>query len=395
MWEVRTERYVSVDRRITIHSKSKSFDEEISSDGYARVPTLVPDFHDKGGSYARSTWINVIQPSNDYHDHDIAVIFPTNLWQPGFPHLQSSERLTITREGWVIPKQYTIGYSLLRPIPGRKAMIEWFEMRGINAVPSEAGQVAAQVISSAGNLLACGMFADRETVQLLNSMAESHSEQRREGKPVRRVAPDRAKHRDEIKQHFAERAKRSFGYWNSLEYFLERSVFRAGLRVQCPTCAYYNWFDLDAIGYNLNCSRCLNEFRLSQAPHDLASFEWFYRVIGPFAAPDYVRGGYAVALTLRCIAERHESELTWSTGLELKELGCEVDFAGWYRRGSRLFESEREEPVFLVGEAKSFGLNAINKQSIDNFRLVAEQFPGSIMIVSSLKPIADYSPKRA
>ena len=239
--------------------------------------------------------------------------------------------------------------------------------------------------------MACGMFADRETVELLNSMAESHSEQQRDGRPIRRSVPDRAKHRNEIKQHFAQRAKRSFGHWNRLNYFLERSVFRAGLRVQCPTCAYYIWFDLETISYNPTCSRCLNEFKLSQAPDDLGDFEWFYRVIGPFAAPDYVRGGYAVALTLRCIAERHEAELTWSTGLELNELGCEVDFAGWYQRGSLMSNREREEPVFFVGEAKSFGRSAIAKKSIDNLRLLAERFPNAFMIVSSLKTIADYS----
>ncbi len=113
-------------------------------------------------------------------------------------------------------------------------------------------------------------------------------------------------------------------------------------------------------------------------------------MIGPFAAPDYGRGGYAVALTLRCIAERHETEMTWSTGLVLDNLDCEVDFAAWYRRGS-LLDDERDEPVLLVGEAKSFGKNAIDDDALASLRQVAERFPGAIIVASSLRPISEYS----
>ena len=349
------------------------------------MPTLAPDFHERSGLYTRSAWINVITPTANYRNSEIAVVYPSNLWHPGYPRLRSSERLTITREGWSIPERYPIGYSLLRPATGREAIIEWLQTQGIEAIPSEAGQVAAQVISAAGGLLACGMFADKETIELLNSMAENHAEQRRDGKQVRRMIPDRAKHRDEISQHFIRRSKRSFAFWTKLDHFLECSVFRAGLRVQCPTCAYYNWFDLDEMSYKPTCTRCLKEFKLSQTPDELRKFQWFYRVIGPFAAPDYARGAYAVALTLRCIAERHETALTWSTGLELNELGCEVDFAGWYRRGGVLSDREQEEPVLLIVEAKSFGRSAFTENSIDNLRLVADQFPGAFMIVSSLR----------
>jgi len=393
MWEVRTERYVSIDRKIIVTSRSRSFDEEVDADGYARIPTLEPDFRGKGSSYTSSNWINVIRPSNNYRDQDVAIAFPSNLWKLGFPRLRSTDQVIITREGWAVPQRYSVGYLLLQPIGGRTALIEWLATQGIKALPSEAGQVAAQVISAAGSLPACGMFADRETVDLLNSMAESHSEQQRAGRSVRRFAPDRTKHRNEIKQHFALKAKRSLGFWNNLNYFLERSVFRAGLRVQCPICAYYNWFDLDAITYKPVCARCLNEFRLGQSPDDLKNLDWYYRVMGPFAAPDYVRGGYAVALTLRCIAERHDSELTWSTGLDLKELESEIDFAGWYRRGFVLSDNELEEPSFFIGEAKSFGRDAFDKKSLDHLRTVAERFPGAYVIVSSLKTIADYTGK--
>ena len=85
------------------------------------------------------------------------------------------------------------------------------------------------------------MFADRTTIELLSETAESHADVNRSGKRVAATTPDRSKHMKTIRQHFDERAKRSFGYWNALDYFLERSVFRAGLRLQWHPNQIYAW----------------------------------------------------------------------------------------------------------------------------------------------------------
>ena len=374
--------------RVLIKTKSQSFEAEITEGKHAKIPTLAPEFRNATGSYAKAHWMNVVVPTSSRRNDGPAIVYPSNLWHPRPPGTAISHELTVTREGWTLPQEHDIGYTLLRPSSGRDALIEWFAQNGITALPSEEGQVAAQIIAAAGSLLSCGMLADAQTLALLNEMAESLSQRSREGRPVKATGPDRAKHVHQIREHFDRREKRGFGYWTKLDFFLERSVFRAGLRVQCPTCAYHNWFDLDAMGYVLACTRCLKQFKFSQTPSDLASAKWYYRVIGPFAAPDYARGGYAVALTLRCLAEKNE--LTWSTGLALKELKREVDFVAWYRRGSMLDE-EREEPVLVLGEAKSFGKNAIDDDDLAGLREVAARFPGAVLVVSSLRSIAEYS----
>ncbi len=376
--------------RILIKAKSKSFDTEITESKNAKIPTLAPEFHNATGTYAKAHWMNVVSPSSTRLDDGPAIVYPSNLWHPKPPGTTISRELTVTREGWTLPRRQDIGYTLLRPSSGRDAVTEWFADNGIEAHPSEEGQVAAQVIAAAGSLLGCGMFADADTLSLLNKMAESHAERSRGGRPVKATGPDRAKHLDLIRQHFQRREKQGFGYWTRLDYFLKRSVFRAGLRVQCPTCAHHNWFDLGAMGYVLTCTRCLKQFNFSQTPSDLARAQWFYRVIGPFAAPNYAHGGYAVALTLRCLSENRENELTWSTGLNLNELNREIDFVAWYRRSSTL-GGEREEPFFLFGEAKSFGKNVFDEDVVTGLRDVAERFPGAVLVVSSLRPIADYT----
>jgi hypothetical protein len=82
--------------------------------------------------------------------------------------------------------------------------------------------------------------------------------------------------------------------------------------------------------------------------------------------------------------------MTWTTGLNLQPLNCELDFAAWHRPG-RMLNDERDEPVLIIGEAKSFGKNAISEDAVISLREVANRFPGAIMIVSSLREISDYT----
>lgn len=392
IWDAATSSERWRTKKLVVTAKSAAFDEEIDQDGYVKIPAPAPEFRNRAKTYSHSTWVNVVVPGNTMRDDQLATVFPSNLWNPGYPRLLTGEELTMTREGWVIPQSHDIGYSLVRPVTGRDAFMGWFEEQSIAASPSDAGQVADQVISTAGSLLSCNMFSDKETIQLLNSMAESHSEPRRGGNKIQRKLPDKTRNHNAVKNHFDEREKRSFGFWAKLNYFIERSVFRAGLRVQCPNCAYYNWYDLTTIDYSLICNRCLKEFSFSQLPDRLRKTDWYYRVIGPFASPDYAQGAYAVALTLKCLAaESHGHEITWSTGLELQPLNVEIDFAVWYRRGHIGIEPETDEPVLMIGEAKSFGSDAIKSEDIETLRVVGEQLPGAFLVVSALKSIDEFS----
>jgi len=378
--------------KILVAAKSISFNEERVGRGHVSVPAPAPSFLNASGNYTQSRWINVIRPSNRTYEDDIALVYPSNIWDPGYPNLVTGDRLSVSREGWNLNQEHAIGYSLIDLQTGREAFIEWLTSQGIKARPSEEGQIATQVIANAGGLLACGMFADRETIELLNGMAEAHAKPVRQGERVTAAMPDRSKHINTVRQHFDKRAKHSFGFWNQLNHFLERNVFRAGLRVQCPVCGYQNWFDLDKVSYSPTCSRCLNDFKFAQSPQELQSVDWFYRVIGPFAVPDYAGGAYAVALTLRCLAPYDSSEMTWSTGLVFEHFKCEIDFLAWYRRGGIIIEGdESDEPSLLIGEAKSFGKDAIGEKSIASLKKVAERFPGSIMVISSLRKIDDYT----
>lgn len=378
------------DRKLCISAQTAHFDEEVPSSGLVRIPAPAPSFLNRSGQYSPSRWINVVASGKAFADETPAIVYPSNLWAPNYPRIATSDRLRVGREGWILRKEHDIGYSLLELQTGRGAVVGWLKTHGIDAEPSEEGQIATQVIKAAGGLMASGMFADRETIELLGEMAEGHAYLSRNGRQVLASTPARSKHINQIQQHFTAREKRSFGYWNALKYFLKRGVFKAGLHVQCPTCGNQNWLDLESISARPTCSRCLNEFEFSQAPEHLQKVKWFYRVIGPFAAPDYARGGYAVALTLRALSSDHDSETTWSTGLKLNQLNCELDFIGWHRRAGT-GHAERNEPSLVVGEVKSFGRAAINDEVIATLKNVGSRFPGAIMVASTLRQAGDLS----
>lgn len=376
--------------KILATGKSVSFEVEVTPNASTKIPAPSPPFLNRSEQYRRSHWMNVIVPSRSFGSENPAIVYPTNLWSPDFPRLTMGDHLRVGREGWVLQSAFAIGYSVLSLQIGRDAIIDWFKTQGIDAKPSEEGQIATQVISAAGGLLPSGMFADAATLSLLGEMAESHAEVSRGGKTVAKATPDRSKHINTVRQHFDAREKRSFGYWNRLDYFLERSVFRAGVRVQCPICGYRNWMDLNSLSYRPTCTRCLNEFPFSQKPTDLQKVDWFYRVVGPFTAPDFARGAYCVALTLRTLADPHHTDMTWSTGLSLAQLNCEIDFVAWHREG-RMLNDERDDPLLVIGEAKSFGRNAVNDEAVATLRKVAERFPGSVMVVSVLRGASELS----
>lgn len=376
------------ERKLRVWALDAHFDEEVPSSGLVRIPAPSPSFLNRTGRYSTSRWINVVASSKAFSDETPAVVYPSNLWAPDYPRIATSDRLRVGREGWTLCKEHDIGYSLLELQTGRDAVVGWLKTLDIDAEPSEEGQIATQVIKAAGGLMASGMFADRKTIELLGEMAEGHAYLSRNGRQVLASTPARSKHINQIQQHFKAREKRSFGYWNELKYFLKRGVFKAGVHVQCPICGNQNWLDLESISARPTCSRCLNEFEFSQAPEHLQKVKWFYRVVGPFAAPDYARGGYAVALTLRALSPDHYSEATWCTGLKLKQLNCEVDFIGWHRQ-TGFGNGERNEPTLVVGEVKSFGRAAIDDEVIATLKDVGSRFPGAIMVASTLRQAGD------
>ena len=135
------------------------------------------------------------------------------------------------------------------------------------------------------------------------------------------------------------------------------------------------------------CERCLKAFPFPQGD---TRKQWKYRVTGPFSVPNFSEGAYCVVLTLNMFSHKlsgpSHGAMTYTTGLNLKheQFDRGVDFAFWHSESVTL--GQRTEPRFVFGEAKSFAEEAVTDRDIDTLKRVADAVPGSIVVVSVLKP---------
>lgn len=175
----------------------------------------------------------------------------------------------------------------------------------------------------------------------------------------------------------------------TLDSFIKASILRLGLSVECPNCSHRNWYSLETVAERTTCDRCLKAFDFPQGTLDFRN-TWHYRVIGPFAVPDFAEGAYATILALRVFARQlgHDAQLTYSTNLEItlsrqEERPNEIDFAFWYSR-DYLMQYD-EEPVLVFGEAKSFAAESFQQKDIERMECLAAVFPGAFLVFATLK----------
>jgi hypothetical protein len=117
---------------------------------------------------------------------------------------------------------------------------------------------------------------------------------------------------------------------------------------------------------------------------------WAYRLIGPFALPNFAKGGYSAALSIRFFSEvvgdMSFSKVSWASGRELtypdKKI-IEADYLLWIQQTSA-FESNSQARL-IFGESKSFAKEAIGIKDIQAMKELAVRHPGAVLVFSVLK----------
>lgn len=175
------------------------------------------------------------------------------------------------------------------------------------------------------------------------------------------------------------------------EILVDQKVVELGIKIKCSLCDSWNWYKLNKIDETLSCDFCLKSYKFpAKNPLSSNNLVWTYRVVGPFAFNKFADGGYATALSLRffgsVFSHGVRADITWSSGMELSfpdKNKIESYFLIWYLRksiGAIDYPTE-----FIFGEAKSFGEEAFTKKDISRMKVLAEKFPGSILVFSTMK----------
>lgn len=369
--------------RPTLEAESKVIDIPINDDKTEiRFDPLSPEFASEYGN--RFRWANVVRLRDWSRRDQVATVFPCNYKNPSFPKFRlGREHLLPTTEGLVFFPEYRNISERWHLIDGTTALNTWFNDNKITAVLSDAGRATQQIIHSLEGFWGVRALAHKGIIKLVNGMSR---------KPVTRSA-----HYKEFQNKIHNVVSKDIWRHKNFETLVERRAVELGLELKCSKCGSWSWYSVKQLDYSLICDLCLKPFDFPIAnPGDSKHSRWAYRVIGPFALPDYARGGYAASLSIRFFADvigrMDRSEVTWSSGQELtlpSGKKSEADFILWNQRKQMFGTDYPTEIVF--GEAKSFGRDAFKQYDIDNMKLLAESFPGSILVFATMKEAEELS----
>ncbi|HEY9081472.1 hypothetical protein [Magnetovibrio sp.] len=377
-------------QKVRITSKSSSHEALVSkSDRSTKFESLAPDFAERYGADAR--WVNVLSFSSYSQEIDIALAMPSNHKTPDFPRLNSGgEAALVSREGWVFFQQYKNSQVYISFLSGEELISGWFKENGIKTRPSYEGRIANQAIKKIHSLHDASVFADADTIKILNTSAMSirHKSGAENGQEQQfRATGVQAQ---KFKNLLKARSRRGHFDTIKLSHLTDMNIVRLGLSVPCSHCDHDNWYSLEGIGYSLPCELCLNEFSFPQGDFEFSKSPWHFRPVGPFAEPDYARGAYSTILSLRVFSRLlslgGRAKLAYCTGvhLQLPNKEREIDFVAFYQR-SRMF-NEAGEVQYIFGEAKSFASPCLKDADLDTLKALGERFPGSFLVVSTLNP---------
>ncbi|MDD1753910.1 MAG: hypothetical protein LUQ38_12580, partial [Methanotrichaceae archaeon] len=369
--------------RPTLEAESKRLDIPINEDKpEIRFDPLFPEFAAEYGN--RFRWANVVRLQDWSQEGRIATVFPCDYKNPSFPKFGLGlEQVLPTTEGLVIFPQYRNLYERWDLMDGIKAINTWFNDNKITTVLSDAGRATQQIIQTLGGFWGVGSLAHKGIIEMLNEMS--------------RKSVTRSAHYKEFKNKIHTAVNKDIWRNKSFETLVERKAVELGLELRCSKCGSWSWYSITQLDYSLNCELCLKQFDFPVTdPGDSEHSRWAYRVIGPFALPDYARGGYAASLAIRffanVIGRMERSEVSWSSGQELtlpSGKKSEADFILWNQRKGMLGTDYQTEIVF--GEAKSFGRDSFKQDDIDKMKILAESFPGSVLVFATLKDAIELS----
>jgi len=363
--------------RPTVSADEKRIDASVDLEKpVITFDSLWPEFARKYGN--RHRFANVIKIRGWGDNDQIATSFPCNYRNPTFPKFRlGREHLLSTAEGLVFFPEYRNISERWELVSGTNALNTWFNDNKIKATLSDAGRATQQIIQTLGGFWGVGKIANTGTVKLLNEMS--------------RKLLTRSVHYAEFCQKIKDAAGKSIWRYKEFKTLVERNAVELGLELKCAKCGNWGWYSMKHLDYSLTCDLCLKRFDFPITnPGSSQYCKWAYRVIGPFALPDYAKGGYASALAIRffseVIGQMDRGGVTWSSSQELtlptgKKI--ESDFILWYQR-KQMFGTDYPTEI-IFGEAKSFGRDVFKDEDINNAKLLAQTFPGAVLVFATMK----------
>jgi hypothetical protein len=258
---------------------------------------------------------------------------------------------------------------------GESVFAEWLRTKGWQSELSDKGHIAKQMFKQLGGEFGIGLLAIEGVVELLAKLAQNRTIHETAFRGSIAEIANRQKYRVPTAERIAEQ-------------LVEARVVQPGLEMQCPTCRQYSWYSVKEADYELRCPKCLEEFVL---PADkLKQIAWAYKAIGPFSLPQQAYGVYSVLLTLRFFMRQLDGAVTPLLSFTSKRASTsiEADLALFFRESKYRIT----RPDLIFAECKTF--NEFDRRDADRMLLLAAEFPGAVLVFSTLRKSLTEKEKR-
>ena len=386
IWSEQTNAYVGPTRALRVTAQEKHVSLTVREDDTSEFQSLAPSFASLYGGGQRGRWANVVDPDSSTH-RGIATVVPFNVTDASWPRLDRFGPVVVGSEGWSFNQRFKEFTTTIQLQTQEQAVIGSLERLGVHARLSDAGHIAKQVLHHLGGTWGIRLLADLETLKLLNGMAGGVRRTNDGAGDIEEVFDRRVRSERTWKQLIATRLKRRRYEEMAISHFTDRNMIRLGLTTKCPQCTESNWHSLTDADYAITCARCLEKYPFPQGSLQTKNVNWGYRVIGPFAAPDYARGAYGALLALNVLVRTSFwGEVTLSPALVLEWDGgtpCEADYVAWIGRKSF---AETHRPQLVIGEAKSLGSkDLVKSHDLGRLRSIARKLPGATIVISVMR----------
>ncbi len=286
--------------------------------------------------------------------------------------------------------------AFLKGLPISELTEQIFGLAGLKARPSGAGLIARQLISRLGGVDGARVFKIPGVRRLIKTYGPTATFTKRAALQLiggKDPARPTAKFKDYEDLYIEPRpVGTKLDAPMVFAYLVDKSLFRMGAELVCPSCRLASWTALDQLRQRLVCDLCGAAF---DATRQLIAGEFHYRRTGVLGLEKNAQGAVPVALTLQQLAVNIDGlhhnaiylpsiDVEPRSGVDLP--ACEIDFLGIIP-GRSLDRAE-----VILGECKDEG-GQIDANDVENIRRVADAFPRRrfdvFILFAKLAPFSD------
>ncbi len=286
--------------------------------------------------------------------------------------------------------------AFLKALPISELTERIFDLAGLKARPSGAGLIARQLISRLGGVDGARVFKIPGVRRLIKTYGPTTTFTKRAALQLiggKDPARPTAKFKDYEDLYIEPRpVGTKLDAPMVFAYLVDKSLFRMGAELVCPSCRLTSWTALDQLRQRLVCDLCGAAF---DATRQLIAGEFHYRRTGVLGLEKNAQGAVPVALTLQQLAVNIDGlhhnaiylpsiDVEPRSGVDLP--ACEIDFLGIIP-GRSLDRAE-----VILGECKDEG-GQIDANDVENIRRVADAFPRRrfevFILFAKLAPFSD------